>query len=241
MPEDHVPRKPAARTLLEQLIRARRQTFEEFAGFAEAYARERNEVGTVSVRHLQRLAAGPRPDGTRLGPVRPATARLLEHIFGRTIDELLAPPANSHAAEPTTLAPAVQPLRVAIAVVIRDSEVLVVRPCGEVGSGVTWQFPAGIVKPGERPEVVAVRETLAETGVHGIVRRPLGSRVHPTSRVLCDYLLCEYVAGEATNIDPTENAGVAWVDRHRLTRFIPAGQIHRPVLEALATNDVTPA
>jgi 8-oxo-dGTP diphosphatase len=131
------------------------------------------------------------------------------------------------------VAPAVQPLRVAIAVVIRDSDVLVVRPCGEVGSGVTWQFPAGIVKPGEQPEVVAVRETLAETGVHGIVRRPLGSRVHPTSRVLCDYLLCEYVAGEATNIDPTENAGVAWVDRHRLTRFIPAGQIHRPVLEVL--------
>ena len=30
-----------------------------------------------------------------------------------------------------------------------------------------------------------------------------------------------------------ENAGVAWVDKARLTRFIPPGQIYPPVLEAL--------
>jgi hypothetical protein len=82
----------AYRTLLEQKIRERRQTFEEFAEYAEAFAREHGEPGTLSVRHLQRLAAGRGPGGRPLGPVRPATARLLEHIFGVSIDDLLSPP-----------------------------------------------------------------------------------------------------------------------------------------------------
>ena len=86
------------RTVLEQMIRERRQTFEEFATFAEQFAVEHGEPGTLSVRHLQRLAAGRHPDGRPIGQVRPATARLLERIFGVSIDELLAPPTASNAA-----------------------------------------------------------------------------------------------------------------------------------------------
>ncbi|MFB9908483.1 hypothetical protein [Allokutzneria oryzae] len=85
------PTKPP-RTVLERLIRQRRQTFEEFVEYAETFAREHAEPGTLSVRHLQRLAAGRRSDGTPLGPVRPATARLLERIFDMSIGELLAAP-----------------------------------------------------------------------------------------------------------------------------------------------------
>jgi hypothetical protein len=82
----------AARTVLEQRIRERQQTFEEFAEYAEKFARDHRETGTLSARHLQRLAAGRRPDGTPIGRPRPATARLLERIFGMTIGDLLAPP-----------------------------------------------------------------------------------------------------------------------------------------------------
>jgi hypothetical protein len=81
----------AFRTVLEQRIWERRQTLEEFAEYAEAYAREHGEPGTLGVRHLQRLVAGRGPRGQQLGPVRPATARLLESIFGTSVDELLAP------------------------------------------------------------------------------------------------------------------------------------------------------
>jgi tetratricopeptide (TPR) repeat protein len=83
------------RTVLEQKIRERRQTFEEFVAYVETFAREHNEPGTLSVRHLQRLVAGRRSDGRPLGPVQPVTARLLEHILGSSIDELLAPPATA--------------------------------------------------------------------------------------------------------------------------------------------------
>ncbi|MCA1671122.1 MAG: hypothetical protein LC799_02570 [Actinobacteria bacterium] len=66
-----------ARTVLEQRIRERRQTFEEFASYAEVFARQHGEAGTLSVRHLQRLISG----GGTASRLRPATARLLERIF----------------------------------------------------------------------------------------------------------------------------------------------------------------
>ena len=76
------PGRPLPRTLLEALIRERRQTFEEFAEDAERSARESGEEGTLSARHAQRLASGVRADGRPLGPVRPATRRVLEAMFG---------------------------------------------------------------------------------------------------------------------------------------------------------------
>jgi tetratricopeptide (TPR) repeat protein len=104
---DHDPRTTRAsdgrvdvnayRTLLEQKIRERRQTFEEFVEYAERLARDHGEPGSLSVRHLQRLVSGRRSNGQPLGRPLPATARLLEHIFGIGIDELLAPPTDSEA------------------------------------------------------------------------------------------------------------------------------------------------
>lgn len=63
------------RTVLEQRIRERRQTLVEFIEYAEEFAREHNESGTLSVRHLQRLIAGQGSKGKPLGMLRPATAR----------------------------------------------------------------------------------------------------------------------------------------------------------------------
>ncbi|WP_084145347.1 NUDIX domain-containing protein [Amycolatopsis jejuensis] len=213
---------PPPRTVLEGRIRERRETLEEFVRFTEDFARKHDEPGTLSVRHLQRLIAGARPDGKPLGPVRPATARLLEHIFGASIRDLLAPPEKSSGA--------LQPLRVAIAVVVRDTEVLLV--CRRDDAN-TWQFPAGIVKPGTDPAVAAVRETLAETDVRCVFVRMLGTRPHPMTGVLCEYVLCDYVTGEARNADVAENSDVIWVRAADLTRFIPAGRIYGPVLQAL--------
>lgn len=87
------------RTVLEQKIRERRQTFEEFVEAAEVFAGEHGEPGTLSVRHLQRLAAGRGPGGQPLGPVRPATARLLERMFGLPVDELLVAPDTNPVVE----------------------------------------------------------------------------------------------------------------------------------------------
>ncbi|MFF1544106.1 NUDIX hydrolase [Streptomyces sp. NPDC058291] len=125
-----------------------------------------------------------------------------------------------------------QALRVAIAIVVRDRDVLLVCRRGE--DALSWQFPAGVVKPGGSPSAVAVQETLAETAVHCTVREHLGTRVHPATGVLASYELCEYLAGEARNVDAVENLDTAWVPINSLTRFIPEQSIYPPILEALA-------
>ncbi|MBV9026361.1 MAG: NUDIX domain-containing protein [Streptomycetaceae bacterium] len=130
-----------------------------------------------------------------------------------------------------TPAAEVQALRVAIAVVIRGSEVLLV--CRRGDGRLRWQFPAGVVKPGADPEAVAVAETHAETGVHCAIRRHLGSRLHPVTGVLVEYHLADYLAGEASNRDQLENLDVAWVPLSTLVRFIPPDTIYPPITAAL--------
>ncbi|MFB7244608.1 NUDIX hydrolase [Streptomyces populi] len=124
-----------------------------------------------------------------------------------------------------------QALRVAIAVVLRGDDILLV--CRRGDGALRWQFPAGMVKPGAAPESVAVQETHGETGVHCTIRKPLGERVHPVTGVVASYYLADHLAGEASNRDPLENVDVAWVPRAALTRFIPQDQIYPPILDAL--------
>lgn len=218
------------RTVLEQLIRQRQQSFEEFVEFAERFAREHGEPGTLSLRHLQRLVAGVRPDGVPVGTPRPATARLLERIFGMPISVLLSEPS------PDTNVLEARALHVAVAVVVREACVLLVCRREEPEGEIRWQFPAGIVKPGRDPQEVAVREVLAETAVHCVPERSLGSRIHPVTRVLCEYVLCDYVVGTTTNADAVENAGVTWAVRSQMIRLIPVERIYPPVLDVLDTR-----
>lgn len=124
-----------------------------------------------------------------------------------------------------------QALRAAIAIVARGDEVLLV--CRRGDASITWQFPAGVVKPGASAEAVAVQETHGETGVHCAIRQHLGGRLHPVTGVMCDYYLCDYLAGEASNKDLIENVDVAWVPRSTLGRFIPVDKIYQPILAAL--------
>jgi 8-oxo-dGTP diphosphatase len=126
---------------------------------------------------------------------------------------------------------AAQALRVAIAIVTRGEDVLLV--CRRGDDSLSWQFPAGMVKPGSSAEAVAVQETHAETGVHCTVREPLGERIHPVTGVVASYFACDYLVGDAANLDQLENAAVQWVPRSALTRFIPAEKIYPPILEAL--------
>jgi 8-oxo-dGTP pyrophosphatase MutT (NUDIX family) len=179
-----------------------------------------------------------RPDVTP----RAEMQQLLDTVFERASDGSRARFAKLVAATagPTVLAPAERAtghvLTVAIAIVTNASNVLVVQRRGEDGAGISWQFPAGMVKPGVPADLVAVRETFAETGVHCRVVRSLGSRLHPITNVYCDYLLCDYLTGEPQNMDPVENVSVTWAPRSRLTRFIPVEQIFPPVLDALETD-----
>jgi hypothetical protein len=75
------------RTLLEHLLWQQDRTYEEVAADFDALAVKAGERGTISARHLRRLASGERAGTT------PVTRRILQAMFGRPVDELLHPPA----------------------------------------------------------------------------------------------------------------------------------------------------
>jgi 8-oxo-dGTP diphosphatase len=160
----------------------------------------------------------------------------------RKLDDAYAAAASHERARFAELASpegptAPQFFRVAMAVVTRGPDVLLVRRRDD-GSGIRTGFPAGTVKPGDDAAATAVRETLNETGVACAVTRHLGSRVHPVTGVHCHYFACAYEAGEAVNRDEAENEGVLWVPAAEITGWIPRGSVFPPVLEALEEQHV---
>ena len=153
--------------------------------------------------------------------------RALDTVLGRATVEVKARFGASAPSE--TLTPV--GLHVAIAIVIRDGHVLLVQR--RDGDLLSWQFPAGVVKPEKSAARVAVQETKIETAVDAGVSREIGARVHPMTGVYCRYFLCDYLAGEAINQDIVENASVVWAPIQTLARFIPPANIYPPVLDAL--------
>lgn len=122
-------------------------------------------------------------------------------------------------------------LHVAIAVVTRRNHVLLVQR--RDGGLLSWQFPAGVVKPEQSAERVAIHETKIETAIDVKITREIGARIHPVTGVYCRYFFCDYLAGEAANQDVVENASVAWAPIAALPHFIPPANIYPPVLDAL--------
>jgi len=184
----------------------------------------------------RRLAVAPRTVAgwaEKPGAVpRAAVQRALDDAYAAAPAQARARFAELASPEGPT---APQFFRVAMAVVTRGPDVLLVRRRAD-NSGIVYGWPAGTVKPGEEPAAVAVRETLAETGVSCAVRAHLGGRVHPVTGVHCDYFACSYEAGEALNRDEAENEGVLWAPVREVTDWIPRGAIFPPVMAALEAS-----
>ncbi|MZE56141.1 NUDIX domain-containing protein [Streptomyces sp. SID5770] len=195
-------------TALQSAMRATNEEFARRLGVA---------VRTVAAWHASPSTVPRREMQRALDTLHEQVTPAERHRF--TV--LLRPEASTQA----------QALRVAIAIVVRNGEVLLV--CRRGDEPLSWGFPAGVVKPGGSSSAVAVQETLAETAVHCTVRQHLGTRIHPTTGVLASYEFCEYLAGELRNADPVENLDVAWVPIDSLTKFIPTERIYPPVLAAL--------
>ncbi|MFF4378823.1 NUDIX hydrolase [Kitasatospora sp. NPDC001547] len=109
---------------------------------------------------------------------------------------------------------------VAVAIVVKDGRVLMVRRRVAEG-GLSWQFPAGEVEPDESPEDAAVRETAEETGLHVAAARLLGEREHPQIGRRMAYTACEVVGGTATVVDSDELDRVVWASRAELAEYVP--------------------
>jgi 8-oxo-dGTP diphosphatase len=117
--------------------------------------------------------------------------------------------------------------QVAAAVVVDDGRVLLIRRAVTEGR-LSWQFPAGKVKPGEPGEQAAAREAFEETGIALRVVGSLGERVHPDTDRVIIYVACEVVGGAAHVASREEVAEVLWCDRDSLAVLVPY-PIYAPV------------
>jgi 8-oxo-dGTP diphosphatase len=120
---------------------------------------------------------------------------------------------------------------IAAAVIVRDGRVLLVRRRVAEGS-LSWQFPAGKIKPGETAQEAAVREAREEAGVMSAARQVLGERVHPMTGRRVVYVACDLISGTARVADEDEIAEVAWCGIGDLRSYVPSG-IFGPAQEYL--------
>lgn len=112
-----------------------------------------------------------------------------------------------------------QPLLGAIAIVIRDGQILLAKRRKNPDSGL-WGFPGGHVELGETALAAAARELLEETGITATPIEYLTNTdlvVHnPDGSVAMHYLLagvlCDYVSGTVQAADDVSDA--QWFDCH---------------------------
>jgi 8-oxo-dGTP diphosphatase len=126
---------------------------------------------------------------------------------------------------------------IAVAIVVRDGQVLLVKRRVAEGE-LLWQFPAGAIEDGETPELAAVREAREETGLLVEADDLLGDRVHPTTGRHLFYVACTVIEGTAHVGDADELDELAWATRAELAEYVPHG-LFEPVrrhLDALLTG-----
>ncbi|MDF5759197.1 NUDIX hydrolase [Spongiactinospora sp. TRM90649] len=115
-----------------------------------------------------------------------------------------------------------QPLQpaVAAAIIVQHGRVLLIRRAVSEGK-LSWQFPAGVIEPGESGEQAAVRETREEVGLDVTAVKTLGDRIHPATGRRMIYVVCETISGTAHVADTEELAEVEWCDRRRVGELVP--------------------
>ncbi len=113
---------------------------------------------------------------------------------------------------------------VAIAVIVRNSRVLICQRRADSTFPLHWEFPGGKCEPGETPEQAVAREAREELGVTLRVQRALGTLEHayPTGAFRLYPFVCELL-GDA---EPRALAALElrWVSAPELRgyRFPPA-------------------
>ncbi|HWQ89041.1 MAG TPA: NUDIX hydrolase [Desulfitobacteriaceae bacterium] len=116
-------------------------------------------------------------------------------------------------------------LSAVVGIVQKDDNVLMVQRRNRYRT-LSWQFPAGVLKPEEDMRDKVESEVANETGVHCKVKRYLGARVHDDTKVLCHYYFCIYLAGDAINLDEKENSQVTWVKAKDVTKYVTSSLYH---------------
>ncbi len=101
-----------------------------------------------------------------------------------------------------------------LGIIRQDNKILLIKRKDD--DGILWAFPGGTVEVGETDKDAVIREVMEETGVSCIANKLLGERLHPTTKVVIAYWLCDYQSGEPIVNAPDEIDEVAWIEKEEI-------------------------
>ena len=103
------------------------------------------------------------------------------------------------------------------------------------GDGMLWEVPAGMMEPGEKPEDVAIRETLEETG-YRIDNLKLLRKILPAPGVMNEYIYI-YKAEVSSEQKIADGGGLAHEGEHLEVHEIPISE----ALQMLSRGEIDDA
>ncbi len=110
---------------------------------------------------------------------------------------------------------------IAIAIVVRNEDVLMVRRKGS--EQLTWQFPSGEIEQGEDAMAAAPREVKEETSVDCVAQDVIGERIHPVTMRHVFYVSCHWEKGTPIVADADELDRAEWVKKSDVPKRVPFG------------------
>lgn len=135
-----------------------------------------------------------------------------------------------------------QPIRVAVGVIYRVSQVLLSQRHADAHQGGLWEFPGGKCEPGETTSQALRRELQEELGIHIQQHRPLIRITHhyPDRSVVLDV---HGVSAWQGQVQSLENQPLEWVDIGNLANY-PMPVADKPIVNAIKLPQryaITPA
>lgn len=121
---------------------------------------------------------------------------------------------------------------VAIAVIVRDRQILITRRREGVHLAGLWEFPGGKRSPGETIEACLLREVEEELGATVEIERLLWEKSHDYAdrTVILHAYRCHLFSGD---LKPLASQEMRWISPASL-RSLPFPEANRPLLEKLA-------
>jgi 8-oxo-dGTP pyrophosphatase MutT (NUDIX family) len=125
----------------------------------------------------------------------------------------------------------------AVAVVVRQGRLLVIRRSQQVVAPGTFCFPGGGIEAGETEEIALVREIWEELRVPVRPVRPLWRSITPW-HVALSWWLCDLDAQAVPEPNPLEVESVHWFAPTEMAQLADLLESNRHFLDALASGEI---
>lgn len=121
--------------------------------------------------------------------------------------------------------------KIVVAIVQNEGKILMLRS-KEKERDLRWRFPGGEVEQGETEGNAVCREVAEETGIVCLPTRKLGERVHPSTKRIVSYYVCDFIDGNTALREPYKFDQIAWLTPPEVFNHVTSS-IFRPVKDYL--------